>query len=103
LGRPETFVYYLLTTWPIKTEEDKENTNNRMERLRAKAEGWADPYKGVVDALPDDIEIPRDQLRIWHPKPWDNHGGRVTLAGDAAHRYVQIAARGPSVTEHAIA
>lgn len=86
LEKPETWVFYLLTTWPIKTEEDKENSDNRLERLRQHMDGWADPYKSIVDWLPDDVVIGRDQLRIWHPKPWDNRGGRVTLAGDAAHR-----------------
>jgi 2-polyprenyl-6-methoxyphenol hydroxylase-like FAD-dependent oxidoreductase len=39
-----------------------------------------------VEWLPDDVQIKPDQLRIWHPKRWDSHGGRVTLSGDAAHR-----------------
>jgi 2-polyprenyl-6-methoxyphenol hydroxylase-like FAD-dependent oxidoreductase len=87
LSKPETWVFYLLVTWPIETKEDEENTENRLERLRAHMEGWADPYKSVVEWLPEDVEIKPDQLRIWSPKPWDNHKGRVTLCGDAAHRY----------------
>lgn len=86
LEKPETWIFYLLVTWPISTKEDEENTDNRLERLRAHMDGWADPFMSVVKSLPDDVVIKPDQLRIWHPKPWDNHGGRVTLAGDAAHR-----------------
>ena len=89
VDKPETWIFYLLVTWPIETKEDEANTDNRMERLRAKMAGWADPYKSVVEWLPDDQEIKRDQLRIWHTKPWDSRGGRVTLAGDAAHRLVR--------------
>ncbi|KAK1750075.1 monooxygenase [Echria macrotheca] len=85
LDRPETWVFYVLVTWPIASKEDEENTDNRLERLRAHIDGWADPYKSVVDWLPDDVVIGADQLRIWHPKKWDNRGGRATLAGDAAH------------------
>lgn len=85
LERPETWVFYLLVTWPIASKEDELNTENRLERLRAHMEGWADPYKSLVEWLPDDIPIGADQLRIWHPKKWDNRDGRVTLAGDAAH------------------
>jgi len=85
LTKPETWVYYILVTWPITTKEDEENSDNRLERLRAHMDGWADPYKSVVEWLPDDVVIKPDQLRIWHPKPWNNHGGAVTLAGDAAH------------------
>jgi 2-polyprenyl-6-methoxyphenol hydroxylase-like FAD-dependent oxidoreductase len=86
LTKPETWIFYLLVTWPIATKEDEENSENRLERLRAHMEGWADPYKSVVEWLPEDVVIKPDQLRIWSPKPWDNHGGMVTLAGDAAHR-----------------
>lgn len=32
-----------------------------------------------------ELVIPSDRIAIWEPIPWDNHGGRVTLAGDAAH------------------
>ncbi|KXX73145.1 6-hydroxynicotinate 3-monooxygenase [Madurella mycetomatis] len=85
LERPETWVFYVLVTWPIATKEDEENTDNRLERLRAHMDDWADPYKSVVEWLADDVAIGRDQLRIWHPKEWDNKGGRATLAGDAAH------------------
>jgi 2-polyprenyl-6-methoxyphenol hydroxylase-like FAD-dependent oxidoreductase len=85
LDKPETWIFYLLVTWPIETQEDRDNPENRLERLRARMDGWADPYKSAVAWLRDDIPIRADQLRIWHPKPWDNRGGRVTLAGDAAH------------------
>jgi 2-polyprenyl-6-methoxyphenol hydroxylase-like FAD-dependent oxidoreductase len=85
ITKPETWIFYILVTWLIATKEDEENSENRLERLRAHMDGWADPYKSVVDWLPDDVVIKPDQLRIWHPKPWDNHKGSVTLAGDAAH------------------
>jgi len=32
-----------------------------------------------------DTQIPAGACTYWHIVPWDNHGGRVTLAGDAAH------------------
>jgi 2-polyprenyl-6-methoxyphenol hydroxylase-like FAD-dependent oxidoreductase len=91
IERPETWVYYLLVTWLTEegdedAEVSAEASKRRLHRLRAKMEGWADPYKSVVEWLPGDVEIKPDQLRIWHPKPWESYGGRVTLSGDAAHR-----------------
>lgn len=35
--------------------------------------------------VPEGTHISKDRLAIWSPVPWDHHGGRVTLAGDAAH------------------
>ncbi|KAM7213943.1 hypothetical protein V8F06_010642 [Rhypophila decipiens] len=51
LEKPETWVFYILATWAIACKEDEENTENRLERLRAHMDGWADPYKSVVDWL----------------------------------------------------
>jgi 2-polyprenyl-6-methoxyphenol hydroxylase-like FAD-dependent oxidoreductase len=87
IEKPDTWIFYILTTWPIRSKEDEEDSENRLERLRNHMDGWADPYKSVVEWLPDDLEITKNQLKIWHPRLWDNYGGRVTLAGDAAHRY----------------
>lgn len=88
LERPETWVFYILTTWPVENDtkgKEDQTSADRLRRLRRQMEGWADPYKTIIELLPDDVEIAKNQLRIWHPQPWDNHGGRVTLAGDAAH------------------
>jgi 2-polyprenyl-6-methoxyphenol hydroxylase-like FAD-dependent oxidoreductase len=35
--------------------------------------------------MPDDTKIAYDKMAYWVPIPWDNHDGRVALAGDAAH------------------
>ena len=85
LERPETWVFYILTSWPIATKEDEENTGNRLQRLRDRMDDWAEPFKSAVAWVPDDTEIKPDKLKIWIPKPWDNRDGHVTIAGDAAH------------------
>ena len=86
LAKPETWIFYILATWPKTTAEDEENTGDRLKRLRARmGDDWCEPYKSAVSWVPDDVEIKRDELKIWHGKKWDNKEGRVTLAGDAAH------------------
>lgn len=86
MEKPETWIFYVLTTWDLKDKDDFDNPDhNRLQRLKDRIEGWADPYKSVIEWLPDDTPVGKDQLRIWHPKPWDNRKGRVTLAGDAGH------------------
>jgi 2-polyprenyl-6-methoxyphenol hydroxylase-like FAD-dependent oxidoreductase len=87
-NRPETWVFQFLVTWPFKSEEDAKNTNegDRIRRVKEQvlSTKLTKLYQRVFEELPDDLKIHRDELKAWVPVPWDNHDGRVTLAGDAA-------------------
>lgn len=84
--RPETWLFYLLASWKTCSSVDPKNKDNQLAELRSRMDGWIDPFKTVVEKIADDTMIRHDQLRIWHTKQWNNHQGRVTLVGDAAHR-----------------
>lgn len=87
MDKPETWIFYILSTWRLDDNNDRA-PGKRLDDLRSRMPGWFDLYKTVIENVPDDVEIKPDQLRIWKTKPWDNHQGRITLAGDAAHRYL---------------
>jgi len=57
----------------------------RLAGLKKKAEAFAEPFKSSVLWIPEGTPIPQDTLLYWITPPWDNHEGRATLAGDAAH------------------
>ncbi|KAJ5957275.1 FAD/NAD(P)-binding domain-containing protein [Penicillium viridicatum] len=83
-----TWTYQILTTWPIRNIEDYENPEStRLQRLKEhiRKEDWAEPYKSAIEWIPDDTHIPRDFLKTWSPVKWNNHDGRITIGGDAAH------------------
>lgn len=82
-----TWTFQILTTWAVKSVEDYDNETDRVKRLKAhvKRDGWAEPYKSAIEWIPDETEVLRDQLKIWKPVRWENHGGRMTLCGDSAH------------------
>ncbi|KAF2110636.1 hypothetical protein BDV96DRAFT_603720 [Lophiotrema nucula] len=84
---PSTWTFQILSTWAIKNVTDYDNDTDRLKRLKehVKRDGWAEPYKSAIEWIPEDTHILKDQLKIWKPVKWDNHGGRVTLCGDAAH------------------
>ncbi|ORY61036.1 monooxygenase [Pseudomassariella vexata] len=84
LSRPETWIFYILATWP-KGENDVVEDRNYVDELRQRMNGWADPYKSAVEWVTTDIQAKPVPLKIWGTKQWDNRGGRVTLSGDAAH------------------
>lgn len=59
-------------------------------KRRAAEEGWAEPLRSAYDWVGDDVKtVYYGQLSNWDPSlpehKWDNRGGLVTLAGDAAH------------------
>ena len=41
--------------------------------------------RSASEWIPEGSRCTVDQLNYWVPEPWDNRGGWVTLAGDAAH------------------
>ncbi|OAP61574.1 hypothetical protein AYL99_03777 [Fonsecaea erecta] len=90
LTKPETWVFYVLATWSKdnKSAPDASATDgNMVAELKARMDDWANPFKSAVEWIPDDVQAKAVPLRIWGPPDsgWDNRGGRVTLAGDAAH------------------
>ncbi|PCG97054.1 Monooxygenase, FAD-binding [Penicillium occitanis (nom. inval.)] len=84
-AKPDSWLFYILAAWKPSDSTDGQGSASLLSDLRKRMYDWADPFKTVVEKLPDDIFIRQDQLRIWHTKAWDNRQGRVTLVGDAAH------------------
>ncbi|KFX89084.1 hypothetical protein V490_07240 [Pseudogymnoascus sp. VKM F-3557] len=42
-------------------------------------------FQSAIDWTPEGSYVSINEMKYWVPTPWNNHGGRVTLAGDAAH------------------
>jgi gentisate 1,2-dioxygenase len=64
-------------------------SRERIQLMKARAEGFAEPLRSIVMDIPDD-ELDATPLRLSDYVPdvenrWDSLGGKVTLAGDAAH------------------
>jgi 2-polyprenyl-6-methoxyphenol hydroxylase-like FAD-dependent oxidoreductase len=80
-------------SWPCSHEEQektKDWTNEqRLKQLKEFGEKFADPFRSAFAWLKDDQPVWYSPMTQWDPSlpehQWDNHGGRVTLAGDAAH------------------
>lgn len=89
---PESWVFFHYISFPEprdQTSKDK-STAEHIAHQKQLAREYADPFKSVFDWLADDSPMAwYGKLRHWDPGDpkhrWDNKGGRVTLAGDAAH------------------
>ncbi|KAL7905580.1 hypothetical protein GGI35DRAFT_483308 [Trichoderma velutinum] len=83
-----TWTFHLVLTYPKKligTPLKGKSNAERVSILKSLADDLSEPRRSALKWLPDDLEIPDDSIKMWSPVPWDNHDGRVTLAGDAAH------------------
>jgi len=56
-----------------------------LEHMHVRGKTFAEPQRSLVLSINEDTPIWKGRIAYWKPSPWDNHDGRVTLAGDAAH------------------
>lgn len=62
------------------------DSEQRRQLLKDRAQYFAEPWKSAFQWVQEGTVIPCDLVTYWKdPVQWDNYGGRVTLAGDAAH------------------
>jgi 2-polyprenyl-6-methoxyphenol hydroxylase-like FAD-dependent oxidoreductase len=77
---PATWSFQLQTTGH-KVQEDVTSLAN----LKAKAATFGEPFRSANLWIPEGTPVFENKLSYWVPIPWDDHNGRITLAGDAAH------------------
>ncbi|KAL8903044.1 MAG: hypothetical protein Q9171_007529 [Xanthocarpia ochracea] len=88
---PESWVFFHYISYP--EPRDVISTRTPMEHIlhqKELAKEYADPFKSAFEWLSDDsTTVWYGKMQHWDPGDpehrWDNKGGRVTLAGDAAH------------------
>ncbi|KAL2847334.1 hypothetical protein BJX68DRAFT_112979 [Aspergillus pseudodeflectus] len=91
--QPETWTFFFYISWhsPLDEQEATANWSNaqRLQQVKEFSKEFTDPWKSAFNWLPDDQEVWYMSLTDFDPGAeghrWDNKGGRVTLAGDAAH------------------
>ncbi|CZR55964.1 related to monooxygenase [Phialocephala subalpina] len=81
---PTTWEFYLANSTLGKWIEKMEN-EEIVERVRGKSVPLAEPWRSSFLEMEDDMKFFNDRLYYWIPQAWNNHDGRITLAGDAAH------------------
>jgi len=87
---PAEWTFLIILTWATDRTVDHDALSKDNDLLladvRKRSEHLAYPFKDMIAAIPRDAKIwYYDHMNYWPTKAWDNRGGRVTLAGDAAH------------------
>lgn len=88
----DTYECQILLSWPYHAEspigEIPADNAERLKLMRSLAEGWAEPFREIVQSIPDGTETKPIILEDWPTPPrgsWDNLAGKATLVGDSAH------------------
>ncbi|EGX97237.1 monooxygenase, putative [Cordyceps militaris CM01] len=56
-----------------------------LDYIKKKTAPLRDEFQLAIDWTADDAYVSINEMKYWVPVSWDNHDGRVALAGDAAH------------------
>ncbi|TAQ87831.1 hypothetical protein B7494_g3836 [Chlorociboria aeruginascens] len=85
---PEEWTWMILQSWRSDEPVGLESVGKGsavLEDMRERGEAFGSPFKEVFASIPNGTVVWHGRLTYWPTKPWDNHNGLVTLAGDSAH------------------
>lgn len=83
---PTTWSFSISSSWNGKLDPALDNTGRLAVLKKKVGENCGEPFKSAIEWIPDDDTTTSvGRISYWVTEPWDNHDGRVTLAGDAAH------------------
>ena len=74
-----------MTSWR-KPETDNDNNAVSLADIKLKYKEFAEPFRSANAWIPDGTPVYANRVTYWEPPgSWNNHGGKMSLAGDAAH------------------
>ncbi|KAI9927264.1 hypothetical protein MW887_003651 [Aspergillus wentii] len=79
-------------SWPVHGSRDEVASTDagRLENMKRRAQVFVPFLRDVIHAIPDGTPVMEIKLADWECLDWDNRGGRVSLAGDAAHAMTML-------------
>lgn len=91
---PNSYSVQICVSWPYREGffgqssplETPESNQGRHELLRAFAKTYAEPFRSLVESIPEDTEVKHIDMHDWAPPRGLRSTGRVVLMGDALHQ-----------------
>lgn len=86
----EHYRVQIMTSWLAKDygEDIPESNSERISMIKRLTTGFHPDLYNIMQGIPETSPTLHLVLQDWPCRDWDNHDGRVTLAGDAAHAMV---------------
>ena len=90
-GRDGKYYCQIMTSWPARSgflgkgevSEIPDGKQKQLEWMKHLASDWVEPFRSIVQDIPEDCEVLPIHLADWQPRR--TNGGRIVLVGDAAH------------------
>ena len=106
-GQEGKYYCQIMTSWPYRPNfsaraDPTEVPDTKIEQLawmKILAKEWAEPFRSIVQNIPDESEVMPIHLADWLPRRTTAFDGRVVLLGDSAHSMVMYRGEGAN---HAI-
>ncbi|RDL39632.1 FAD protein [Venustampulla echinocandica] len=83
-SNPANWTWMLMQTW-LSDEPTGLKGDNILPAICERGKCFSYPFNEAFATIPEGTLVWHSRLSYWPTKPWDNRGGLVTLAGDAAH------------------
>ena len=81
---PETWVFHLAMAW-LGDPDHSLSYEERLAMIKERAKEMGEPARSAFTWIPSDTLVHKADISYWISQPWNNHEGRMTLVGDAAH------------------
>ncbi|KAJ4392256.1 hypothetical protein N0V93_005881 [Gnomoniopsis smithogilvyi] len=81
----EEWEFMFILSWTQESSPIHLTGDQILDDMHRRGDVFAEPFRSLLHSIPAGTKAWHNRLSSWMPVPWDNRGGRVTLAGDAAH------------------
>ncbi|CAI6083246.1 hypothetical protein V2G26_018851 [Clonostachys chloroleuca] len=87
-----TWIFNITRIW--RGESPRQEGPDAIKTMKDITETFSEPFKSIVQGLPEDTPAFVRSLYYWRPVQWPNFDGKITIAGDAAHPMLPFRGQG---------